>query len=108
MTEDGRTYREGDNMTLSGDQVPRSADVVIVASQRSCNGDIKDLLPKVVTQINKAMTAEGLNNNRFRYLVDSKVLTRTPRTFTAAMTPKPQSRITSSSARCFEMAIQRS
>ena len=66
MTEDGRTYMEGGNMTLSGNQVPKSGDIVFVASQRSCNRDIIDTLSKVVTQVDKAMTAEGLNNNRYR------------------------------------------
>ena len=66
MTEDRRTYREGDNMTLTDKDVPKSADVVIVASQRSCNRDIVDSLVKVVTQVDKALGAEGLNNNRYR------------------------------------------
>ena len=66
MAEDGRTYREGDNMTLSGKDVPKSADVVFVASQRTCNRDIVDSLDKVVTQVEKALQAEGLNNNRYR------------------------------------------
>ena len=68
MTEDGRTYREGDNMTLNGSQVPKSGDVVLVVSQRSCNHEIPDRLAKVVSQVDKAMRAEGLNNNRYRYV----------------------------------------
>ena len=71
-TEDGRTYREGDNMTLSSKEVPKSADVVIVASQKSCNRDLVDILPKVVTQVDKALEGEGLNNNRYRYETTNK------------------------------------
>ncbi len=53
-------------MTLSGDQVPKSADVVIVASQRDCNRDVVSSLGKVVTQVDKALKAEGMSNNRYR------------------------------------------
>ncbi len=65
MTEDGRAYREGDNMTLSGQAVPRSADVVLVVSQRACNRDIVESLTKVVTQTDKALKAQGLSG-RYR------------------------------------------
>ncbi len=62
----GQTYGPGDNMTLSGDTVPQSADIVIVASQRACNSDIINKLTKVVAQTDKALAAEGIRNIRYR------------------------------------------
>ena len=65
-TVHGQTFGPGDNMTLSDDTVPQSADIVIVVSKRACNGDVINKLTKVVAQTDKALAAKGIRNIRYR------------------------------------------
>lgn len=55
----------GEDQVLEGEEIPESADVVIVMSHGTCNEELKPDLPNLIKNIDKALKEEGFENNRF-------------------------------------------
>ena len=60
-----RNFYEGESHTLEEDNVPKSADVVLVVSHQKCNKGVLDKLADLVSLTDKALKAEGMSDNRF-------------------------------------------
>ena len=60
---DNREYQ--DELTVEGNDVPQSADVVFVIQHADCNNDMIDQLSAAVGDLEQKMTQTGLTNNRY-------------------------------------------
>jgi len=58
-------YFEGDNYVIDSDNLPKSADTVLVVEEKSCNERVAAKLTGVVRDMERALMAKGLRNNRF-------------------------------------------
>ena len=56
---------EGQNITLRGENVPQSADVVFVIEHASCSRSALEMIKNSVEEMNTAFMKKGLRRNRF-------------------------------------------
>lgn len=61
----GQILREGENLTLRGDAVPSSADVVFVVSHKDCNEDIVSRVADISTQIERNFQQAGVTDIQY-------------------------------------------
>jgi len=58
-------FYEGETKSMSGSDVPKTADVVFVVQHASCNSDVIDKIRNVIDDLDKALKADGLKNSQF-------------------------------------------
>lgn len=56
---------EGMNYTLSGESMPKSADVVFILQHAECNTDVLDKLKDVVDDLESTFKRSGITNNHY-------------------------------------------
>ena len=58
-------FYEGETKSLSGSDVPKTADIVFVVQHASCNKDIVDKVKTVIDDLDKALRTDGLKNSQY-------------------------------------------
>jgi len=61
----GGEFYEGEEVQIEGDDIPQSADIVLVVSQKTCNTDLVPKLQDLVNRLDISLTARGIESNLY-------------------------------------------
>jgi len=63
----GGIFNKNENikLTSTADNVPKSADIVVIVEEKKCNKEVAKELPDFIRQLDSEFKSQGLQNNRY-------------------------------------------